>query len=194
MVSPTRTPTGDISATVGLPGAGMTVRSSAWRSILATGYQCLIMGRQGKMLTAGDDWEICLAIRLAGWRIWREPRLRLRHFLPATRLNWDYVRRLYRGAGFSSVQLDGYYFLQSESLPGWKKSVRRMWQWHMLASVVVLLRYPSHLLTFWRPFEGDSGILEVELHIGRILGFWRSRRSYSEARRRVRQLSLEFSR
>jgi hypothetical protein len=189
-VTSSQCPTGDISATAGLPGAGMTVRSSAWRSVLATGYRCLIIGRQGKTLTACDDWEICLAIRLAGWRIWREPRLRLRHFLPAGRLNWNYLRKLYRGSGLSSVQLDGYYFLESESLPGWKTPLRKMWQWHMLASIASLLsNHLLHLLMYWRPFEGDAGILEVEAQIGRIQGFWRSRSTYSEARRRVRQLS-----
>src|SRR5204863_5948037 len=55
--------------------------------------------------------------------------------LPAGRLNWNYLRKLHRGNGLSSVQLDGYYFLESESLPDWKRPLRKMWQWHMLASI-----------------------------------------------------------
>jgi len=187
-VSPRNVEIGCLTSGEVLPGAGMTVRSSAWQSVLATGYRWFVVGRKGKMLTACDDWEICLAIRMTGWQLWRDSRLRLKHFLPAGRLNWRYVRRLHRGHGVSSVQLDGYYFLSSEHVPSWKRSLRKMWQWHLLASVVALLRHPLYILTFWRAFEGDRGILNVEVQLGRVLGFMRSYKTYAEGRRRVREL------
>jgi glycosyltransferase involved in cell wall biosynthesis len=187
-VSPKNVEIGCLGSGEVLPGAGMTVRSSAWRSVMATGYRWFVVGRKGEMLTACDDWEICLAIRLAGWQLWRDPRLRLKHFLPAGRLNWAYVRRLHRGHGVSSVQLDGYYFLSSEQLPGWKRSLRKMWQWHMLACVVALLKHPVYLLTFWRPFEGNREILNLEVQLGRAIGFIRSHKNYADDRRRVREL------
>ncbi|MGH7265987.1 MAG: hypothetical protein ACREMB_14255, partial [Candidatus Rokuibacteriota bacterium] len=57
-------------------------------------------------INSGGDAEICFALRLAGWRLWFEPRMRLRHFIQTHRLDWWYLRRLFRGVGASSVGFD----------------------------------------------------------------------------------------
>lgn len=90
-------------------GAGMTVRKAALRRLLAAGFESLVPGRKGKRLTGGEDNELCLAVRLAGYRVCYEERLVFRHFLPASRVNVDYLMRLTRAIHFSAVYLDPYY-------------------------------------------------------------------------------------
>jgi len=146
------------------------------------------VGRQGKKLTAGEDSEICLALRLAGWRIMRDPRLRLQHFLPAGRLRWRYIRQLYRGYGVSSVMLDGYQFLEGENEAVWKRWFRKTWQWHMLASAAFLLRRPDKSIrALVSSREGDPDIPILEVQFGRVIGFWRNRQIYGAARAHVRR-------
>src|SRR5205807_2205897 len=92
-----------------LCGAGLTVRKSALLELEKNGFQTRLVGRQGTALMSNEDSELCLALSLAGWRLWYEPRLRFRHFVPASRLEWSYLRRLVRGTGLSSPGLDPYF-------------------------------------------------------------------------------------
>jgi hypothetical protein len=48
------------------------------------------------------------ALRLAGWRLWYKPRLRMQHFLPESRLQWDYLRQVSRGFGAATAGIDAY--------------------------------------------------------------------------------------
>ena len=56
-------------------------------------------------LNGCEDEELSLALRLAGWRFWYDPRLRLRQFLTADKLDWRHLRRRARNEGVSSVAL-----------------------------------------------------------------------------------------
>jgi glycosyltransferase involved in cell wall biosynthesis len=98
--------TGDVTAARGfLWGAGLTIRKAAWQQIHAQGFHSQLEGRRGSALTAGEDNEICQALRLAGWRLYQEPKLSFRHFIPAQRLNWDYLRKIITNFGASSILL-----------------------------------------------------------------------------------------
>lgn len=172
-------------------GAGITIRKAAWLGLLGAGYSSLLTGRQGQALTSGEDAELCLALRLAGWRLWYEPRLRLRHFMPAERLTWSYHRRKERGAGTSSVGLDPYRFARKPERSGltlFLRHVRQSWIWQCISSVGVLLRRffvsPRFLL---RAHEGNQSILDIEYHLGRLEGLWTQRRVYSRNLRCVRR-------
>lgn len=92
-------------------GAGLTIRKSAWQQLVETGFQSLLSDRSGESLASGGDSELCFALRLAGWRLWYEPRLTLKHYLPANRLTWTYLRKLHRGFGFSNPILQIYNIL-----------------------------------------------------------------------------------
>jgi glycosyltransferase involved in cell wall biosynthesis len=52
-----------------LYGAGLVVRTAAARQLLAADYLPLLSGRVGQDLIAGEDTELCFALRLAGWRL-----------------------------------------------------------------------------------------------------------------------------
>jgi glycosyltransferase involved in cell wall biosynthesis len=89
-------------------GAGLGIRRSAWEKLLANGFTQLAADRTGAASMGGGDLELCFALRLAGWKLYYDPRLKLRHFIPRERLRWTYLRRLYRGTGVVGVSLAPY--------------------------------------------------------------------------------------
>jgi glycosyltransferase involved in cell wall biosynthesis len=89
---------GDITERRLVWGAGMILRASVVRRILAEQVKNLLVDREGGKLTTGGDGEICKWLILAGYRLWYDERLRLTHYIPAERLTKEYFQRLRAGA------------------------------------------------------------------------------------------------
>jgi glycosyltransferase involved in cell wall biosynthesis len=101
---------GDVTESRGyLWGAGLTVRRSAWVQLTEAGFRPLCVGRRGKSLAAGEDLELCFALRLGGWRLWYSNELLLQHHIPESRLTTSYLRRLSRGFGAANAWLSHYH-------------------------------------------------------------------------------------
>jgi glycosyltransferase involved in cell wall biosynthesis len=85
-------------------GAGLALRREAIRD---SGWldHGVLRSRVGRGLQAGEDTEIALRIRRAGWEVWYAPDLRLRHVIPPDRMTLPYLRRLHRGFGRADVYL-----------------------------------------------------------------------------------------
>ena len=171
---------GDITQTRGfLWGAGLTIRKKAWQQLLDGGFQPLLSDRKGATLASCGDYEFCLALRLAKWQLWYDPRLHFCHYVPASRLQWSYLRRLKRGFGASSVGLDPYSFLLNEDNLSLKTRLMQNWYFRLTLTLVKLLRYPYKLLLsssyLW---EGDSEIINVEILLGRLSELMKQRQVY----------------
>ena len=110
---------GDITHEPGfLYGAGSVIRRAAWLGVREADFHSLLTGRNGSNLSSGEDNELCYALALAGYRIWYDERLKFRHFIPAERLRWEYVCRLYRGNVKSEVNLRPYrHLLHHRAVP-----------------------------------------------------------------------------
>lgn len=162
---------GDITSTRGyFWGAGLTIRKLAWQQLVADGFRPLLTDRRGATPSSGGDHELCFALRLAGWDLWYEPRLQLRHFLPARRLDWRYLKSLHRGFGASSVSFDLYRSALKGDLKTFRERVKQTWQWKILSALRILLWYEGKvLLSFYRPSEGNPDVLRLEVAIGRLL-------------------------
>lgn len=89
-------------------GAGMTIRKSAWNYLLKNGFTSLLSDRKKTQISSGGDSEICLAMRLAGFQVWYTPLLTFSHHIPKSRVEWKYMRKLFRSFGRSSIILDLY--------------------------------------------------------------------------------------
>jgi glycosyltransferase involved in cell wall biosynthesis len=96
-------------------GAGMAVRKVALQAALA--HPLLLVGRQGKRLSSGEDTEICYRIRLLGWELWYDPALTLLHFLSARRLELSYLERLSFNFGINTPYIE---FYSSPDIP-WRR-------------------------------------------------------------------------
>ncbi|AMR31825.1 hypothetical protein A0256_10530 [Mucilaginibacter sp. PAMC 26640] len=91
----------------GVFGAGMAMRTAVIREVINSG-KMLLDGRKKNALSAGEDAEICLRVRLAGHQILYSPKLIYRHYLPSKRLTWTYLKRLHAGFAHSYVIVDMY--------------------------------------------------------------------------------------
>ena len=68
---------GDVTFSRTLWGAGLTIRRSALNQLSEQfGFESVLVGRRGTQLSSGEDTELCLALRLAGWSLWLEPSLK----------------------------------------------------------------------------------------------------------------------
>jgi len=179
-ITPDNWETGDFTQYPGtLWGAGMVVRKSAWLRLRERDCPHLLVGRLKNSMAGGEDNELCYQLRLAGWKLWYEPRLHFQHFLPAGRLRWEYVRRLSYGSGQASARLRPY-DLSLDRLDNRQKALYKYsWFWSLLTAVRELLRHPLALLAaVFFPKEGDRGVLCVAQMCGRIEMLTRLRATY----------------
>lgn len=77
-------------------GAGCILRKPAYHKLREAGFNSLLSDRQGSKLSSGGDYELCLALALAGYEIWYEEQLRFKHFVPARRLTYEYHLRYFK--------------------------------------------------------------------------------------------------
>jgi glycosyltransferase involved in cell wall biosynthesis len=186
---------GDITDTRGwLWGAGIVVRKSAWQQLLDDGYHTMLDGRHGSKLTAGDDAEMCSALRLAGWRLRYDSRLRMQHFIPANRLTWTYLRGLYRGFGAADPGLTIYRYALEGARDGLRHRLKRMWQLQVAITLLRLARHGRKVLPRVRSsHEGDADVLEVERQIGRLGALLRQRGMFDVRLREIRAANWRAS-
>jgi len=78
-------------------GAGLVVRRQNLLKAISCPNFPLLVGRNGAILSAGEDYEICHLIALQGKRLVFSPRLKLDHYIPPERLNPEYLARLQAG-------------------------------------------------------------------------------------------------
>jgi glycosyltransferase involved in cell wall biosynthesis len=184
---------GDVTETLGaLMGAGLSVRLAAYKGLTSRGFRHMAVDREGTNLTGYGDYEICLALRLAGWRLWVEPGVCLQHFIPAKRLKWEYWRSLVRGVGLSTAGLDPYWHALATKKRRLLAPVTRSWTWQTLLvlkdlSQNMLLRPRKVFLRSSPKLEGDQDVLRIERYIGRLLALLKSRGTYSSDVRRILQ-------
>ncbi len=165
---------GDITWKSGvLWSAGMILRKTAIQELLDNGFSPMVVGAQGeKVLMRSEDYEMCLALRLRGWKLWYEPGLKLKHYLSSNRLEWNYLRRLLRGVGASDPGLRPYYRAGSDKT--------ECWQWFFLRTAIVLLKNPWKLiLSAIAPCEGDEKVLMIERLTGTLMALMRMRAQYN---------------
>jgi GT2 family glycosyltransferase len=183
-------PSGDVTGVHMLCGAGLSVRRSALTDIKKKGFTSIAVGRQGSGVGAGEDSEMTYCLRLSGWRLWIDPRLRIQHFLPVRRLTWSYARRLAYGSAFATPERDALVYACKPPRHGLAVRVRHTrerWLWQTAAAFVRLLGAWRGLTKrlFGAP-EGDADVLQAEFRLGRLRGLLAMRTTYDRRAREIR--------
>lgn len=176
---------GDVTESRGfLWGAGLSLRKSAFLKVKAAGFSPILTGRKGNTLLAGEDTEICYVMRLAGWRLWYHERLKMKHYITARRMEWDYIMKMYRGFGYSHAVFEIYYrYLLNKGY-----NYLRIW----FKSFLEVNYY-----IFWRLFhlfskmKGNPERLRARLYFSK---FYFTTVNYSQFRRYNKQIREYYSR
>ena len=170
-----------------LPTAGLCVRKAAWNRLVQNGFRPKLTGSIGKKVQGGEDTELTMALRLSGWKLRIDRRLRLQHFMPSHRLQWMYLRGLQRHYSASIVVLDAYSKHSLSSGPGFRRWLSERWWYQFGKTVRRIASRPSAVTAALLSIgEGRDEIIEVEEQFGRALGLLQFRKQYGELRREVR--------
>lgn len=86
-------------------GAGMSIRKSIYIAITNVYQKSVLTGRMGDNLSSGEDTELCLLFRKAGYDIYLDKSLSFKHFLAQKRLNWTYYMKLRMAFGKAAAYL-----------------------------------------------------------------------------------------
>ena len=167
---------GDITNSMGtlLWGAGLSVRKDALKQLWEDGFFFSCSGRKGTRLTAGEDSELCFALRAYGWQLHYDSGLELRHFIPKGRMSWSYARRLLRGIGRAAPVLNAYQLGLGRGEKGISlgSRVRESWVVQSARSLRNLIRvFRSFPVTCVKGTEGCNSVLQFDRAIGEFVGY-----------------------
>jgi glycosyltransferase involved in cell wall biosynthesis len=87
-----------------LCGAGLVLQREA---VIAAGFKerGVLRGRNPATIGAGEDTEVQLFVRNAGYELWYNPAMRLCHRVPIHRMQMDHLLPLHRGFGEAEIYL-----------------------------------------------------------------------------------------
>jgi len=189
-VGPQHEHPGDVTWSRGyLWGAGLTVRKFAWKELAAAGFRFELQDRAGQSFTSGGDAELCLALRLAGWKLWYEPAMRMKHYIPASRMEWKYLEGVARGFGVASVVLNAYATVRQGGSPRVILRLRSNWLCQAFVAILRLLRACGRCLFHIPGREGNEAVLDMIYRREVLAKFLRVRRSYDVLCRRIHDMS-----
>jgi len=91
-----------------LYGAGTFFNKAPLLYFFKKGLSTLTSDRKGNSLVSGGDVEYCYLVQLAGYEVWYDHRLTFTHYIPASRLQWNYYLKLKQGIALGSASLFPY--------------------------------------------------------------------------------------
>lgn len=103
---------GDITNERGVVyGAGMILNKSAYYSLINMyNFSFQVSDRIGNNLMSSGDHELCLALKLAGYKIYYSESLLFKHYIPKKRTSIDYYKKLFISFGKSHAMLAPYFY------------------------------------------------------------------------------------
>jgi hypothetical protein len=144
---------GDVTDIRGcLYGAGLTTSKKVLHQLDQRKFRSILSDRTKNSLLSGGDTELTFAIRMLGYRLWYDERLKFEHFISQTRINKHYFIRLIFYIGYSWMALLPYHRVFNKhkvksSSPDWIDILyilRNVGSSFLLSFVELLtLRFPS---------------------------------------------------
>lgn len=86
-----------------------TILDKIWlHRLYGYGFVSSLKGRIGKSLLGGEDTELTYALKLIGGKLYYSSKMSFKHYMPSNRLNWDYLKKLWRSFGYSNFIISPY--------------------------------------------------------------------------------------
>lgn len=100
-------------------GAGLVFRKSIWNRIKELNYDFFLNAvRTNKDKSGGDDSELCELAKWFGYKLYYDDNMTFKHYMPAKRINIDFLKKRYRGFGKSRIYMKAYtYCYEKDDLP-----------------------------------------------------------------------------
>ncbi|MBN1950895.1 MAG: glycosyltransferase family 2 protein [Bacteroidales bacterium] len=161
-----------------LYGACAVYRKSLWDKLLEINFQFFLSGRKGKQLNSGEDFELCQAWKMLGYKLYYDNRISFRHYMPEGRLTWSYFRKLYKAFGRSDLVTQQYFAAQG-IIPPHRLRIFRSYSLYLLYNFYQLIKYlPGYLLALAFRNEGNEDILLFERYTALIGELIRNKKRY----------------
>jgi glycosyltransferase involved in cell wall biosynthesis len=137
--------TSESGKTLNLYGAGLAVRKSALAKLYSTGYRPMLTGRKGTALSSAEDTEMTYALVIAGYELDYDDQMRFRHLLPASRLHFKYLERLFLSSAVDGPVRNLYHAFATHRRI---QALMKYWPWHFM---IALLRIPKYTINPPKP-------------------------------------------
>lgn len=171
-----------------LYGAGLALRLDVLDRIKAAGFRSLLSDRTGTSLMSGGDTELCLAYRMAGFKLQAMNDLTFKHHLPLSRVNWKYLKRLFYGFGQTKARLDIYSTVMA-GRPIPKKGKFPAWfNRFIFLTKNVMIDLPVLVGSIFLRMEGSNRLLYAIGKLGQIHGVLDIRQDYNQLFLQVQSL------
>lgn len=116
----------------GIVGAGMCVRAKVLRAIYQDKHApAQVTGRTGKNLMSGEDLAVSIVARQMDWECWYDPSLAIEHHLPASRMQKDYLLRLFEGIGRGQAATRKVFDWKARSPLAWLIALKDFCRWQI---------------------------------------------------------------
>lgn len=160
---------GDVTDFKGSLYTAGAIFDRVWLSRLyACGFKPLLSGRDGISLVAGEDTELTYGLKRIGGRLHYYSELKFLHFMPSSRMNWNYLLKL------SKAMEEGSYLL----IP-YKKSKPDSKLFSTILSLFFIAKY--YIKSLFNGFkEGDDNQVYMNIFIGRLNGIKTGNKKHSE--------------
>lgn len=89
-------------------GAGMALRQEVVQQLKQRGFKNMLSDRKGNLLSSGGDVELIYGIKLLNIPIMFNDLLFFHHYMPKSRMTWEYLIRLRNSMHWSNFVLDMY--------------------------------------------------------------------------------------
>ncbi|UCH14154.1 MAG: glycosyltransferase family 2 protein [Bacteroidales bacterium] len=169
-------------------GAGSIIRKPVYDYLIDNNFKLMLKGRIGKSLVAGEDSERSHAFRILGYKLWYDPSLEFGHQMPPARIDWKYIRKLYKSFGRASA----YHGLYEEVLKNPKGLssfvAKSMFLTSLYALYSALLVLPAYILISISGSDvGKKKVIRFDYTWGRLTELLTNMKKVMRYRKRLKQ-------
>lgn len=94
-----------------LYGAGVILRREIFLLLKSVEFEFLLSDRIQDSLSSGGDYELCIVVKIAGYRLWYSDKLRFEHHFDKQRFEVDYFKKFTKESSSALDILSIYHFI-----------------------------------------------------------------------------------
>lgn len=160
--------TGEIKGYGFVWGAGAVYNMEAYNHLKKIGYQRILTYENNPRNCRSEDVELCLAIRLAGFKLWYCDKLTLQHYISSNKLRWSYLMKISTQAARALPVLRAYWYIINEG-KAIKYGYMKLIMHYSICSFIIHLN-PLNTIRVFKYFMGNE--YEGDHKSQRVIFFW----------------------